>query len=101
LGICVLCRTFGTVNKENGLFIEIEYTRIYSNALLQKYSTMMSGVQCWRARMNTLQNISMSKQETSLVAHIRDAINRFVQAENVNKEKSNERLPKSQKTVED
>jgi hypothetical protein len=40
------------------------------------------------------------KQETSLVVHIRDVVDRFVQAESVNKLKSTGRVPESKEAVD-
>jgi hypothetical protein len=51
-------------------------------------STMINGfIQCWFARLSTLQNIH------SDVLNIREVINKFVQDEIVNKEKLSGRLP--------
>jgi hypothetical protein len=59
-------------------------------------STMINGfIQCWFARLSMLQNIhsDVLNQNTSLVVHIRDVINKFVQGEIVNKEKLSGTLP--------
>jgi hypothetical protein len=57
---------------------------------------MINGfIQCWFARLSMLQNIhsDVLNQNTSLVVHIRDVINKFVQGEIVNKEKLSGTLP--------
>jgi hypothetical protein len=49
---------------------------------------MINGfIQCWFARLSTLQNIhsDVLNQKTSLVVHIRDVVNKFVQGEIVKK----------------
>jgi hypothetical protein len=54
-------------------------------------------VEFFGERMNMLQNVL--KQKTSLVAHIRNVISRFVQAGSINKKKSTRRHPKCEELV--